>query len=142
MELPSDWHRSSLAITERQRLVHAQGVHPPGAGVRTLSCERSSPPLAPFPKGVAPSDLLVRRRGLGSRTGQPVRRASSRAEVSPPRRWRSINTITLSREGWRAVIAVLRSKALPSMLEHATVIEEPRERHRPGKPTVRIQPDR
>ena len=30
---------------------------------------------------------------------------------------------------WRAVIAVLREKALPYMLEHANVIEEQLERH-------------
>jgi hypothetical protein len=34
-----------------------------------------------------------------------------------------MNTIALSWEDWRAVIAILR-KALPSMLEHANVIEE------------------
>jgi hypothetical protein len=47
-----------------------------------------------------------------------------------------MNTITLSWEQWRAVIAVLREKALPSMLEHANVIEEQLEQHGPGEPTV------
>jgi hypothetical protein len=41
-------------------------------------------------------------------------------------------------EIWRAVIAVLREKALPSMLEHANVIEEQLERHGPDEATVRL----
>ena len=41
-------------------------------------------------------------------------------------------------ETWRAVIAVLREKALPSMLEHANVIEEQLERHGPDEPMVRL----
>jgi hypothetical protein len=49
-----------------------------------------------------------------------------------------MNTIALSWEDWRAVIAILREKALPSMLEHANVIEEQLERHRPAEPTVRL----
>ena len=47
-----------------------------------------------------------------------------------------MTTIALVCEDGPAVIAVLRPKVLPSMLEHVTVIEEPRERHHPGKPTV------
>ena len=34
--------------------------------------------------------------------------------------------------GWRAVIDALREKGVPSMLEHANVIEEQLERHGPG----------
>ncbi len=49
-----------------------------------------------------------------------------------------MRTITLPWETWRAVIAALREKALPSMLEHANVIEEQLERHGPGEPTVRL----
>ncbi len=49
-----------------------------------------------------------------------------------------MNPITLSWEEWRAVITVLREKALPSMLEHANVIEEQLERHGPGESTVRL----
>jgi hypothetical protein len=43
----------------------------------------------------------------------------------------SMRTIALSWETWRAVIAVLREKGLPYMLEHANVIEELLERHAP-----------
>jgi hypothetical protein len=39
-----------------------------------------------------------------------------------------MNVITLSWETWRAVIAVLREKGLPYMLEHAIMIEEQLER--------------
>jgi hypothetical protein len=49
-----------------------------------------------------------------------------------------MNTITLSWEDWRAVIAVLREKVLPYMLEHANVIEEQLERYGPDEPTVRL----
>ena len=49
-----------------------------------------------------------------------------------------MNTITLSWEDWRAVIAVLREKGLPYMIDHANVIEEQLERHGPGEPTVRL----
>jgi hypothetical protein len=49
-----------------------------------------------------------------------------------------MNTIMLPWEDWRAVIAVLREKGLPSMLEHANVIDEQLERHGPGEPTVRL----
>jgi len=49
-----------------------------------------------------------------------------------------MNTITLSWEDWHAVIAVLREKGLPYMLEHANVIEEQLERHGPDESTVRL----
>jgi hypothetical protein len=42
-----------------------------------------------------------------------------------------MNTITLPWEDWRAVIAVLREKALPYMLEHADYLEQQLERHAP-----------
>lgn len=45
------------------------------------------------------------------------------------RRIQSMTTITLPWETWRAVIAVLRAKGLPSMLEHANFIEQQLERH-------------
>jgi hypothetical protein len=47
-------------------------------------------------------------------------------------------TITLPWETWRAVIAVLREKGLPSMLEHTNVVEQQLERHGPDEPTVRL----
>jgi hypothetical protein len=46
--------------------------------------------------------------------------------------------IELSWEDWRAVIAVLREKALPYMLEHADHIERLLEQHGPGESTVRL----
>jgi hypothetical protein len=46
--------------------------------------------------------------------------------------------ITLPWETWRAVIAILREKALPYMLEHANVIEELLEQHAPDAPTIRL----
>ncbi len=49
-----------------------------------------------------------------------------------------MQTIELSWGDWRAVIAVLREKAVPYMLEHANVIEEQLERHGPDEPTVRL----
>jgi hypothetical protein len=49
-----------------------------------------------------------------------------------------MNQITLSWEDWRAVIAVLREKALPSMLEHANVIEAQLERHGSGEAMTRL----
>jgi hypothetical protein len=51
---------------------------------------------------------------------------------------RAMNAIELPWEIWRAVIAALREKALPSMLEHANVIEEQLQRHAPDEPTVRL----
>ncbi len=47
-----------------------------------------------------------------------------------------MNMIELPWETWRAVIAALREKALPYMLEHADHIERLLERHGPGEPTV------
>ena len=44
----------------------------------------------------------------------------------------------LSWEDWRAVISVLRAKALPSMLEHADHIERLQERHGPDEATVAL----
>lgn len=38
---------------------------------------------------------------------------------------------------WRAVIAVLRETALPSMLEHADVLARQVKQHGPGESTVR-----
>ena len=49
-----------------------------------------------------------------------------------------IRTIELSWETWRAVIAVLREKSLPYMLEHADHIERLLEQLGPGEPTVRL----
>jgi hypothetical protein len=49
-----------------------------------------------------------------------------------------MNAITLWWETWRAVIAALREKALPYMLEHANVIKEHLEWHGPDEPTVRL----
>ena len=50
----------------------------------------------------------------------------------------SIQAIELPWDTWRAVIAVLREKAVPYMLEHANVIEEQLERHGPAEDTVRL----
>jgi hypothetical protein len=41
-------------------------------------------------------------------------------------------------EDWRAVIAVLRQKALPYMVEHADALEQQLERHGPDESTVRL----
>jgi hypothetical protein len=49
-----------------------------------------------------------------------------------------MTTITLSWDDWRAVNAVLREKGLPSMQEHANVIEEHLERHGPDDVMVRL----
>jgi hypothetical protein len=49
-----------------------------------------------------------------------------------------MNSITLSWEDWRAVIAVLREKGLPYMLEHAGHIERLLEQHGPDEPMVRL----
>jgi hypothetical protein len=49
-----------------------------------------------------------------------------------------MRTITLPWEDWRAVIAVLREKALPSMLEQADRLEQQLEEHGPGESTVRL----
>jgi hypothetical protein len=47
-----------------------------------------------------------------------------------------MRTITLPWESWRAIIAALREKAVPYMLDHANVIGEQLERHGPDEPTV------
>ena len=49
-----------------------------------------------------------------------------------------MNTITLPWETRRAVIAALREKGIPHMLEHANVIEEQLEQHGPDEPTVQL----
>ncbi len=49
-----------------------------------------------------------------------------------------MSTIELPWETWRAIIAVLREKALPSMLEHADSLEQQLERHGPDETTVRL----
>ncbi len=49
-----------------------------------------------------------------------------------------MRTITVPWESWRAVIAVLRAKGLPYMLEHADYLERHLEQHGPGEPTVRL----
>jgi len=49
-----------------------------------------------------------------------------------------MNTITLSCKDWRAVIDVLREKALPCMREHADIIERVIDRHAPDEPMVTL----
>jgi len=49
-----------------------------------------------------------------------------------------MRTIELSWETWRAVIAALRDKALPSMLEHADYLEQQLEQHGPAEMTVTL----
>ena len=49
-----------------------------------------------------------------------------------------MNTIELPWETWRAVIAALREKALPYMLEHADYLERLLEQHGPDEPIVRL----
>jgi hypothetical protein len=49
-----------------------------------------------------------------------------------------VRTITLPWETWRAVIAALREKGLPSMLDHADHLERQLERHGPDEPAVRL----
>jgi hypothetical protein len=49
-----------------------------------------------------------------------------------------VRTIELPWETWRAVIATLRERALPYMLEHADHIERLLEQHGPAEPTVRL----
>jgi len=46
--------------------------------------------------------------------------------------------VTLPWEDWRAVIAVLRTKALPYMLEQADYIERLLEQHGPDEATVAL----
>ena len=49
-----------------------------------------------------------------------------------------MRTITLPWETWRAIIAVLREKGLPSMREHADYLEWHLEQHGPDEVTVRL----
>jgi hypothetical protein len=49
-----------------------------------------------------------------------------------------MNAIELSWDDWRAVIDVLRVKALPSMLKHADHMERLLEQHGPGESIVRL----
>jgi hypothetical protein len=49
-----------------------------------------------------------------------------------------MKTIELPWETWRAVIAVLRAKGLPYMLEHADNLEQQLEQHGPEESTVRL----
>ena len=49
-----------------------------------------------------------------------------------------MNAIELPWEDWRAVIAVLRAKALPSMREHANIIERLLERDGADEPLVTL----
>jgi hypothetical protein len=48
-----------------------------------------------------------------------------------------MRSIELPWEAWRAVIAVLREKALPYMLDHADELEQQLAWHGPDEPTVR-----
>jgi hypothetical protein len=49
-----------------------------------------------------------------------------------------MNPITLLWEDWRAVIDVMREKALPYMLDHANHIERLLEQHGPDEQIVRL----
>ena len=49
-----------------------------------------------------------------------------------------MQTITLPWETWQAVIAVLREKGLPSMLDHADYLERRLEQHGPDDATMRL----
>ena len=49
-----------------------------------------------------------------------------------------MTAIELPWETWRAVIAVLREKGLPYMLEHADYLERHLEQHGPDEATVRL----
>jgi hypothetical protein len=49
-----------------------------------------------------------------------------------------MRTISLPWETWRAVIAALREKGPPYMLEHADHIERLLEQHGPDESTVRL----
>jgi hypothetical protein len=49
-----------------------------------------------------------------------------------------MTAITLSWTDWRSVIAALRAKGLPYMLDHANLIEEQLEMHARGEPTVTL----
>ena len=49
-----------------------------------------------------------------------------------------MKTIELPWETWRAIIAALRGKALPSMLEHTDRLEQQLEEHPPVQATVTL----
>jgi hypothetical protein len=49
-----------------------------------------------------------------------------------------MTAIELPWESWRAVIAVLRARPLPSMLERAGCLEQQLEQHGLDEPTVRL----
>jgi hypothetical protein len=49
-----------------------------------------------------------------------------------------VRTITLPWETRRAIIAVLREKAVPLMLEHADCLRQQFDRHGPDELTVRL----
>ena len=49
-----------------------------------------------------------------------------------------MRTIALSWEDWRAIINVLRAKALPYKREHAEQIERLLKRHGPDEPLVTL----
>jgi hypothetical protein len=49
-----------------------------------------------------------------------------------------MRTITLPWETWRVVIAALREKGLPYMLQHADHLEQQLEQHGPDEATVRL----
>jgi hypothetical protein len=49
-----------------------------------------------------------------------------------------MRTIELPWEGWRDIIAALRAKGLPYMLEHADYLERHLEQHGPDEATVRL----
>jgi len=51
-----------------------------------------------------------------------------------------MRTIELPWETWRAVIAILREKAVPCMLEDADALEQQLERHGPDESTVLLSP--
>jgi hypothetical protein len=50
----------------------------------------------------------------------------------------SMRTITLSWETWCAIIAALRKKGLPHMLDHAERLEQQLEQHSPDRATVTL----
>jgi hypothetical protein len=49
-----------------------------------------------------------------------------------------MRTLTLPWETWRAVIAVLREKALPCLLEHPDALEQQLEQHPPDQLVVTL----
>jgi hypothetical protein len=84
--------------------------------------------------------LLVGKKAPGTRSYGPTVESAAPPGLNRRRRMRgtSKQAIELPWETWRDVIAVLREKALPSVPEHAIVIEEQLERHGPDEPIVRL----